>query len=223
MDWTDQIDAYCERTDFGLWSEPVNAVTNLAFILVGLWMWRRTAGVQGGRVLSAILVTIGVGSGLFHTFATGWASLADTAPIGLFILTYLYLTNRHILGWPIGAAALGTAAFVPFAAVVVPAMNALPFFRVSNFYWTVPILLLVYAATLLRHAPATRQGFVIGAAILSVSITLRSLDQTLCAALPIGTHFLWHLLNAAMLGWMIRVYLRHMLAGDGLAGNGPGR
>jgi hypothetical protein len=24
-----------------------------------------------------------------------------------------------------------------------------------------------------------------------------------------GTHFLWHLLNALMLGWMIMVYVRH--------------
>jgi hypothetical protein len=25
----------------------------------------------------------------------------------------------------------------------------------------------------------------------------------------LGTHFLWHLLNAVMLGWMINVYVRH--------------
>jgi len=30
--------------------------------------------------------------------------------------------------------------------------------------------------------------------------------------LPMGTHFLWHLLNAAMLGWMIEVYARHIRA-----------
>jgi hypothetical protein len=29
---------------------------------------------------------------------------------------------------------------------------------------------------------------------------------------PLGTHFGWHLLNAVMLGWMIEVYRRHMLA-----------
>jgi hypothetical protein len=27
-----------------------------------------------------------------------------------------------------------------------------------------------------------------------------------------GTHFLWHILNGLMLGWMIEVYRRHMLA-----------
>jgi hypothetical protein len=42
---------------------------------------------------------------------------------------------------------------------------------------------------------------------------LRTLDEPFCATFPIGTHFLWHLLNALMLGWMIEVYRRHMLAG----------
>jgi hypothetical protein len=28
----------------------------------------------------------------------------------------------------------------------------------------------------------------------------------------LGTHFLWHILNGVMLGWMIHVYIRHMLA-----------
>jgi hypothetical protein len=27
-----------------------------------------------------------------------------------------------------------------------------------------------------------------------------------------GTHFLWHLLNALMLGWMINVYVAHRAA-----------
>jgi hypothetical protein len=31
----------------------------------------------------------------------------------------------------------------------------------------------------------------------------------------LGTHFLWHILNALMLGWMIEVYRRHRLAAAG--------
>ena len=32
------IDAYCERTDASYWSEPVNAVTNAAFLIGRLFM-----------------------------------------------------------------------------------------------------------------------------------------------------------------------------------------
>ena len=35
-----------------------------------------------------------------------------------------------------------------------------------------------------------------------VSLTLRTLDEPLCGAWPIGTHFLWHLLNAVTL-WLV--------------------
>lgn len=209
MDWLQQVDGYCERLDFSFWAEPLNAVTNLAFIIAALLMWARYP-VPGARILSVILGVIGVGSFLFHTFATLWASTADVVPIGVFILTYLYLVNRDALGLPVWLALVGVALFVPYAAVLVPVLNAVPFVQISNFYWTVPILLVVYALYL--RGPVGR-GFVIGAAILCVSIVVRSLDEILCPVWPIGTHFAWHCLNGVMLGYMIHVYATHILAG----------
>ncbi len=211
MDWFQQIDGYCERTDFSYWSEPLNAVTNAAFIVAALIMWRRTGGLPAARLLCVILFCIGIGSYLFHTHATQWAALADVAPIGIFILAYLFLANRDIVGMPWWAALGITLLFAPYAYGVVTLMNQLPFFRISNFYWTVPILLIVYAAFL--RGPVGR-GFLIGAAILSLSISLRSVDEILCDQFPIGTHIFWHLLNGLMLGWMIEVYRRHMVAGS---------
>ena len=206
--WNTQFDGYCERTDFTFWSEPVNAVTNGAFIFAAIWMWRRSVGVPGARLLSAILFAIGVGSFLFHTYATVWAVIMDVVPIGMFILVYLYLVHRDFVGLPLWASVLATAGFVPFAAVVVPVLNQVPFFAISNFYWTVPILLLTYAFGLRKKLPHEARGMVIGAVILCTSITLRSLDEGLCADWPMGLHFLWHILNAVMLAWMIEVYLR---------------
>ena len=211
MDWFEQVDGYCERTDFSYWSEPINAATNLAFIIAALVLWRRSTGVPMARVLSVILFATGLGSFLFHTHATLWASVADVVPIGIFILTYLFVVNRDMVpmgGW---LAALATALFIPFAAVLVPVLNQIPFIAISNFYWTVPILLALYAV-LLRRKPGIAQGFLIGAALLCLSVTIRSLDEILCDVIPVGTHFVWHLLNGVMLGWMIHVYTRHMLA-----------
>ena len=86
MDWTQQFDDYCERTDFSLWSEPLNAITNLAFLIAAVVMWRRSQGVTIARALSVILFIIGIASGLFHTLATAWASAADVLSILIFIL-----------------------------------------------------------------------------------------------------------------------------------------
>ena len=210
MDLTAQVDAYCERTDLTFWSEPLNALTNLAFLIAAIWMWRRSQGVPAARVLCAILFAIGVGSFLFHTFATGWAALADVVPIGLFILVYLFLVHRDVLGFPLWLAILGTAMFAPFAAIAVPVLDQIPFLRISNFYWTVPILLFAYAPFVARKDGATAQGMVIGAVLLCVSITTRSVDEMLCHHWPTGTHIGWHILNAIMLGWMIEVYRCHM-------------
>jgi hypothetical protein len=215
MDWWAHIDAYCERTDPGYWAEPLNAATNAAFLVAAAVMWRRTAGLPLGRFLSAILIVIGVGSWLFHTHATAWASAADTAPIGIFILVYVYAANRTFWVWPAWLAALGAAGFVPWAMALTPVFRALPFFAVSAFYWPVPALIMLYAVLLRRRAPATALGLALGVAILVVSLTFRSVDMTVWTAWPAGTHFMWHLLNAAMLGWMIEVWRRHALDGGG--------
>jgi len=217
MDWTRQIDAYCERTDFSYWSEPINAVTNAAFLLAALIMWRRGAGLIGARLLAGLLFAIGIGSFLFHTHATAWAALSDIVPILLFILVYLFLVHRTLAGWPIWAAALATAAFLPVSAGLGYLLSFVPFLSISGVYWTVPVLLVIYAGIFRSRFPATTTGFLIGAALLSLSITLRSLDGMLCEVWPLGTHPAWHLLNALMLGWMIEVYRRHVLEG-GAAG-----
>lgn len=212
MDWMRQIDAYCERTDFTTWSEPVNAVTNAAFLIAAAVMWRRTAGLPLGRALCVVLALIGLGSFLFHTLATAWASAADVLPILAFILLYLYAANRaywRLSLWP----ALGlTALFFPYAAVTGWGFSQIGWLGSSAGYAPVALLILVYAVLLRRRAPATARGFAIGAGLLVLSLTFRTLDEPLCADVPLGTHFMWHILNGAMLGWMIEVYVRHMRA-----------
>jgi len=207
MDWTAQVDGYCERVDFTFWAEPINAVTNAAFIIAALLVAPRAVGI--GRLLTLLLFLIGVGSFLFHTFATRWAGMADTLPILLFILVYLFAVHRDLIGLRWYWALLATSGFFPFAAVVVPLLMQVPFFEVSAPYWTVPILLIVYGAIM---GGATRSGFWIGAGILALSLTFRSVDETLCDAIPFGTHFMWHILNAVMLAWMIDVHARLSLA-----------
>ncbi len=213
MEWTDQFDGYCERVDFTYWSEPINALTNAAFLIAALIMWRRTRGADLplATVLVVILAAIGVGSYLFHTHATVWAVTADVVPIVLFILVYVYVANLHYweLKWP--WALLLTAGFIPYAAGMVQLFGALPFFQVSAAYWPVPLLILAYAYLLRQRMPQTAFGLALGAGILIVSLTFRSIDEAVCDSFPAGTHFLWHILNGVMLGWMIEVYRRHML------------
>lgn len=211
MELTDYIDGYCERLAPGLWAEPINAVTNLAFMIVAVIMWYRCFGMPLARALCAVLFAIGVGSLLFHTFATRWAAIADVTPILMFVLLYIFAVNRYVWNltlWP----ALGlTALFFPFAFLTHPLWVQVPVLKVSAGYLPIPALIFIYAILIRWRAPETSNGLFIGWAILMASLLARSLDLRLCDDIPLGTHYIWHVLNAIMLGWMIEVYRRHRL------------
>jgi uncharacterized membrane protein (GlpM family) len=206
MDWLAAVDGYCERFGPEYWAEPVNAVTNAMFVLVAAAMWGRTTGLA--RAMCVVLGVIGVGSYLFHTHANRLTGVLDVAPIVAFILLYVFAASRDMLGLKGWQAGLCVLAFVPYAAVTVPLWGMVPGLGSSAGYAPVPVLILFYA-WLMRGHPDTMRGLSIGAGLLIVSLTFRTLDEPLCRVLPIGTHFLWHLLNAVMLGWMIEVYRRH--------------
>ena len=214
MEWHRTIDAYCERLSPAYWAEPINALTNLAFLVAAAVMaWR----LRGERLplawaMVAVLALIGIGSFLFHTHGQVWSALADVVPIGVFVLLYIYAANSAYWGmrpWP----ALGaTALFLPFAALTVPLFRMVPGLGSSAGYAPVPLLIALYAIALRHRLPQVARGLAIGAGLLCLSLTFRSLDMPLCGQIPVGTHFLWHLFNALMLGWMIEVYRRHMRA-----------
>ncbi|MEL7114509.1 MAG: ceramidase domain-containing protein [Pseudomonadota bacterium] len=214
MEWTRKIDGYCERLNFEYWAEPINAVTNIAFIIAALIMWRRTAGLPLGRILSALVGAIGVGSFLFHTHATIWAVTADVVPIALFTLVFLFSLLFHICNFSLAWSLVGTVAFIPYSITFVSLFNLLPFFEISAGYWPIPLLIFVVAFFLRNRENPTAIGLALGATLLCISIAIRSLDELICASVPIGSHFIWHVLNGVMLGWMIEVYRRHMLAGQ---------
>ncbi|UFS67283.1 ceramidase [Paracoccus denitrificans] len=213
MTWLSPVDAYCERTGPDYWSEPINAVTNLTFLIAALVLWPRHRGPEMamGRALAAVLFVIGLGSWLFHTHANRLTGLMDVLPILGFILLYVFAATRDYFGARPWIAALVTAGFVPYAAATVPLFAMIPGLGSSSSYAPVPLLILIYAVLLRRRLPETARGLAIGAGILIVSLTFRTLDQPLCGALPFGTHFLWHVLNTVMLGWMIEVWRRHRL------------
>ncbi|MEL6680951.1 MAG: ceramidase domain-containing protein, partial [Pseudomonadota bacterium] len=208
--WQEQMDNYCERTDLTFWSEPLNAITNAAFLIAALVVFlilRRDGRMDWGLGLSLLVLTaIGIGSFLFHTFATRWASTADVTPILLYIMVYLYHIGTRLfdLRWWWGLAmALG---FIPYSFVVVSALQpVVGSLNGSIAYMPVPIGLLIFAGLLWGKRPEVAKGFLIGIAILCLSLFARTVDEALCTAFPVGTHIFWHILNGIMLGWMILV------------------
>lgn len=205
VNWSQPVDIYCERTDPSFWAEPVNALTNAAFLiaaLVAFLHWRRAGGQDWPVViLIALTAVIGVGSFIFHTVATRGAVLFDTVPIALFIYGYLFLALRRFLGLSLSLSLVVLAAF---AALSYGVTVVVPRGTLNGSYAYMPAL----AATLLVGWLARRQEagrWVMAAGVtLAVSLTFRSIDQAVCGAVPLGTHFLWHCLNGVALYLLLR-------------------
>lgn len=233
-DWHAPVDIYCERVDPSFWAEPLNAISNGAFVVAALivgWRIAATRPLDGPALFFALLIgVIGAGSFLFHTFATRWAGLADVLPIMVFIHGFLFLAMRRFfhLGF-----AVALAATIGFFLLSGAFASMLPrgFLNGSGSYLpalaallTIGILLRLRAAHAERWlaSPKTRvyetaandvdtrearivrpqavARLLLAAAVVFVaSVTFRSLDMVVCDALPIGVHYMWHVLNAIVL------------------------
>lgn len=209
------LDSYCERAgDPGLWAEPLNAVTNLAFLVAAWLAYRdfqrserhiciRTADLL---LLVVTLAAIGIGSGLWHTHATQATMLADVLPITLFINLYLIAFLRRVvqLRW------LGVLGWWGlFLAATVLSEMFLPRDLLNGSVMYLPALLtllLLGGWSRRHHVPET--PLILGAiGLFAVSVIFRTIDLAVCDGLPFGTHFLWHVLNAAVLYTLLKALI----------------
>jgi hypothetical protein len=222
MSWTQQVFVYCERGTSPLfWAEPLNAATNLAFLaaaLAGFLAWRRLPAHErrlGEAALIALTLAIAIGSFLFHTTATRWAALADTLPIGLFMAGYLAYALRRFLGL---GGLLTFAALAGFLVLLglasMTRCGGGPCLNGSLAYLPALAVLALVGAILHRRGHGAGPALLAAAAIFAVSLTLRTYDRTLCpitqlaGGRPLGTHALWHLLNAIVIHLLLQAALR---------------
>ena len=105
--------------DASFWSEPVNALSNAAFLVaaaIAFARWRRAgASDLPALLLIAAVAVVGIGSFLFHTFANRWSRLADVIPIAVFIYGYFALAMHRFFGLGVASSIGITAAFLVFS------------------------------------------------------------------------------------------------------------
>ena len=203
--WFEPVRAYCERGDAGFWAEPINALTNAAFLVAAGLAARPASGDGPVLALAAVTFVVGIGSFLFHTLANRWSMLADVIPIAVFIYGYFALAMTRFVGLRPAAATAFTRAFAALSAGLTPALDALTGRSVSGLtnrsvdYAPAILALLGVGLALLKRAPGTARSVLATAGIFLVSLAFRTVDVSVCARLPLGTHFLWHGLNAVVL------------------------
>ncbi|MFN3869410.1 MAG: ceramidase domain-containing protein [Hyphomicrobiaceae bacterium] len=236
MTWDTKVFRYCERgVDPSFWAEPLNAVSNGAFIIaavaaaISLSRDARGTHARSEWLLIGLLMAIGVGSFLFHTFATRWAALADVVPIGVFMLAYLgYALRRFIgLGWVFVAAGLGVFVAAMQLAEGIDCRPALlsvtaaargPCLNGTVGYLPAFAAMVLIGFVLQRKGHAAARYLLTAAAVFLMSMFFRTVDIEICALTrlggrALGTHFLWHVLNATTLYLLVVAAIRHGAAG----------
>lgn len=210
------LDKYCERAgDAGLWAEPLNAITNLAFILAAVlaFAFYKRQGIPLRNsieipLLILFLIAIGVGSGAWHTLATQSALLGDVIPIALFIHLYLVMFLIRIIRfgvWP------SIGCWVGFVGISYLFEMVLPNDLLNGTIMYIPtyavMILLVGALHTLGH-PAFKDLRTV-LFIWTASLIFRTIDLEVCPLLHIGTHFLWHAINAVVLYKLVILLLKY--------------
>jgi hypothetical protein len=199
------IDLYCERVEPGLWAEPFNALSNLAFFVAAYVTWRlaRRVRLLDAPVwwLIALIVAIGGGSMLFHSLATPWAMAADVLPILLFQLSYLWIYTDLVLRRGRLTQAAAVAVLIALLLATLPLAG---YANGSLLYLPALLALLVLGSHHALHAHTGRPLLLAATAVFTLSLAARTVDQTVCSDIPIGTHYLWHLFNGVVLYLVMR-------------------
>ena len=246
MTFGEHVFLYCERgSNPELLAEPINALSNAAFLLAGLVglqlaLWRPREDRSADHILLPVLVLfIGLGSLAFHLYADQGTELADVVPIAVFMLVYLAFALNRLLLVPVGATTLlviGFTAIMGLASQVQcsdaaigflgDAPGAKPCLNGSVFYLPALAAMVVIGLLLRERGHKAAPWVLWAAAIFTVSVTLRSLDMALCNEAMIdgrkvGTHFAWHVLNALALFLLLKASLTVGPAADELEEEPP--
>jgi len=205
----EQFDVYCERIDFSFWSEPVNALTNLAFVVAAVALAQATP--RAGRtdwpvtILIGLILLVGIGSFLFHTTATRWAANADIIPITAFIYFFFYVAMRRLFDLDLVWAIAATILFFAAATLATPLIRSVVGY--SGGYVPPLIGLVLCGVILLARGRPGAMHFLGASAIFTLSLIFRAMDSPVCESFALGTHFLWHLLNAVVLYVLVRAVM----------------
>lgn len=206
MNWQAPLDLYCERFGPGLFAEPLNAASNLAFIAAGLWLMAALPRVFPSprrvpaplEVLAGLIVLIGICSGAFHVFAIQWAQALDLGSIALFIYFFVVCFAHYVLDVRWALAWIAAPAFWAFGMFV-----RAPFdpdaFNGSVIYFPALAGIALMGAALAVQRRAGAAQFALATMIFVISICLRSVDLAWCNGWVWGTHWAWHLLNGGVL------------------------
>jgi len=206
----------CERHAHGPLEEPLNMLSNMLFLLVAFALIRyyRTHPDLKGKwiwdlhILTGLVMLIGIGSTVFHSFPSPTTELMDIIPIVLFIVLFFISIIVRVGRTGPFETVICLMAFVfttHFFVTQFPnAMN-----DSIGYLSSMGALVMIAIYLHMLRRPSSHQ-FLLAALLGVISLFFRSVDNEVCDVIPIGTHFLWHTLNAALIYVVMKQLIRNV-------------
>ena len=133
--------------------------------------------------------------------------LAINTPQVIYLINVQLGALRRFVG--LGWIAVGAFLLLFLALTFLIEAMLRPLLSGSAAYAPALLALVVTGSVLAARSHRVGRYLLAAAAVFFVSLTLRTLDEPLCSVLPSGTHFLWHLINAATLAILLVAAARH--------------
>ena len=172
--------ADCELISNSFWGQPVNSISSLAFVLVGLLL------VQRRPVLGWAAIAAGVGSFLFHGPMPGWAEWAHDVSLAMVPVAIAFEARPKVVLAMAGAIALVFAFWLAAAEVV----TAILVIEAAAVVWA--------RRETVSVRPAALAFALLGAGVL-VSVLSRTDGQLCDPDSLLQGHAVWHVLGASAL------------------------
>jgi len=200
----------CELAKNNLVNQPVNLITNLAFLITG---WKIYGLLKKHKIISKDLwllfygvMLVGFGSIARHYQPNIQTLIVDGLPmLGMICLT-IYLIAKYLfklnsiqsLLATLGYALLLTFTMLILNKIIRPAIV----FSLTSQFVCLPIILISYKRKQeISGVLITAVGFLFLAAAAFI------IDLYFCPKLLFGTHFLWHIFNALALYYLSKYFI----------------
>lgn len=191
---------YCETmsaTSGAFPVEPMNTVSNGVIVLFGLTalylVVKRSPRAIDLYVLSALLIVTGIGSGIWHGFRNGSALVFEVQSGLFFLFALAFFWSRRL--WSSGGALLFLLAFLGGFVLSRQWDGELFGMHLQRWVALAPVVVISgIALSIKTYVHSKRAAFFGGMALLAgiTALVFRTIDLSVCAYVPFGTHWLWH-------------------------------
>jgi len=189
---------YAETDLSALISEPWNAISSLAILLPAVyWAIRLKGDIRNYTFMyycMPLLFLGGLGSTLFHAFrASHWLLLMDVLPTALLTLSvsiYFWIKVMRKI-W------LVPLVFLPVFGFRLAIIHSFPGVDTVNVGYLITGIMIFLPLIFYLFQSAFRYwtDIIFSVLLLILSLVFRERDHALTTWLPMGSHFLWHILS----------------------------